>query len=213
MSDSLRPRGLHSPWNSPGQNTGVGSLSLLQGIFPTQGSNPSLLHCRWILYQLSHQGSPGILEWVAYPFSSGSSRPRNRTRVFCIAGRFFTKGDSIVWIWYANRIQTTGMLYCLTIPQVLWMFCSIFAHSFFSLCLVWIISVNLFSNSGFSCWLSLLRIRLQCRRSPAVQETWVRSLHWENPPGERNDNSVQYSCLGNHMDRRALWESQKSDAT
>ena len=41
-------------WNSPGQNTGVGSRSLLQGIFPTQGWNPGLLHCRWILYQLSH---------------------------------------------------------------------------------------------------------------------------------------------------------------
>jgi len=54
-----------SPWNSPGQNTGVGSLSLLQGIFPTQGSNPGLPHCRWILYQLSHKGSPRILEWVA----------------------------------------------------------------------------------------------------------------------------------------------------
>ena len=48
----------YSPWNSPGQNTGVGSLSLLQGIFPTQGSNPGLPHCRWILYQLSHKGSP-----------------------------------------------------------------------------------------------------------------------------------------------------------
>ena len=46
---------------SPGQNTGVGSLSLLQGIFPTQGSNPGLLHFRWILYQLSHQGSPRLL--------------------------------------------------------------------------------------------------------------------------------------------------------
>ena len=45
---------LYSPWNSPGQSTGVGSLSLLQGIFPTQGSHPGLLHCRWILYQLSH---------------------------------------------------------------------------------------------------------------------------------------------------------------
>ena len=96
MSDSLQPRGLYSPWNSPGQNTGVGSLSLLQGIFPTQGIEPrspalqadslpaepqgkpkntvvgslsllqrifltqvlnqGLLHCRWILYQLSYQG-------------------------------------------------------------------------------------------------------------------------------------------------------------
>ena len=44
-----------SPWNSPGQNTGMGSLSLLQGIFPTQGSNQGLLHCRWVLYQLSYE--------------------------------------------------------------------------------------------------------------------------------------------------------------
>ena len=61
-----------------------------RGIFPTQGSNPGLLHCRWILYQLSHQGSPKILGWVAYPFSRGSSRPRNTIPVSCIAGRFFT---------------------------------------------------------------------------------------------------------------------------
>ena len=88
--NSLRPHGLYSPWNSLGQNTGVGSLSLLQGIFPTQGSNPGLPHCRQILYQLSHRGSPRILEWVASSISRGSSQPRNRTRVSCIAGRFFT---------------------------------------------------------------------------------------------------------------------------
>jgi len=75
---------------SPGQNTRVGSLSLLQGIFSTQGSNPGLPHCRQSLYQLSHQGSPGILEWVAYPFTSRSSRSRNQTEVSCMAGRFFT---------------------------------------------------------------------------------------------------------------------------
>ena len=50
------PWTIYSPWNSPGQNTGVGGLSLLQGIFSTQGSNPGLLHCRRILYQLSYQG-------------------------------------------------------------------------------------------------------------------------------------------------------------
>ena len=90
VSNPLWPHGLYSPWNSPGQNTGVGSLSLLQGILPTQGSNPGLPHCRLILCQLSHKGSPRILEWVAYPFSSGSSWPRNWTGVSCIAGRFFT---------------------------------------------------------------------------------------------------------------------------
>ena len=76
MSDSLRHHGLYSPGDSPGQNTGVGSLSLLQGIFPTRGLNPSLPHCRQILYQLSHKGSPRILEWVAYPFSSGNTQDR-----------------------------------------------------------------------------------------------------------------------------------------
>jgi len=90
VSDSLPPCGLYSPWNSPGQNTGVGSLSLFQGIFPTQGSNPGLLHCRWILYQLSHKGSPRILEWVACPFFRGSFQPRNRPGVSWIAGGFFT---------------------------------------------------------------------------------------------------------------------------
>ena len=78
MSNTLPPHGLYSPRNSPGQNTGVGSHSLLQGIFPTQGLNPGLLHCRWILYQVSHQGSPRILEWVAYPFSRGASQLRNQ---------------------------------------------------------------------------------------------------------------------------------------
>ena len=90
VSDPLRPHGLYRPWNSLAQNTGVGSPSLLQVIFPTQGSNPGLPHCSQILYQQSHKGSQRILEWVAYPFSRGSSWPRNWTGVSCIAGRFFT---------------------------------------------------------------------------------------------------------------------------
>ena len=102
MSNSLRPHGLYSPWNSPGQNTGVGSLYLLQGIFLSQGLNPGLPYCRWILYQLSHKGSevaqscptpsdpmdcslPGspihgifqarVLEWVAIAFSEPQGKP------------------------------------------------------------------------------------------------------------------------------------------
>ena len=86
MSDSLQPHGLYRPWNSPGQNTGVGNCSLPQGIFPTRGSNPGLLHRAQILYQLSHKGSPRILEWVGYPFSNGSFRPRTQTGVSCITG-------------------------------------------------------------------------------------------------------------------------------
>ena len=86
MSSSLWPHGLWGPWNFLGQNTGVGSYSLLQGILPTQGLNPGLPHCRQILYQLSHKESPRRLEWVANPFSNGSSQPRNQTGVSCIAG-------------------------------------------------------------------------------------------------------------------------------
>ena len=82
------PMDYTSPWNSPGQNAGVDSLSLLQGIFPNQGLNPGLSHCRRILYQLRHEGSPRILEWVAYPFFSRISQ--NPTGVSCIAGGFFT---------------------------------------------------------------------------------------------------------------------------
>ena len=61
----------NSPWNCPGQNTGVGSRSLLQGIFSTQGLNPGLPHCRRILYQLSHQGSLG---WRGDPIHLPGSR-------------------------------------------------------------------------------------------------------------------------------------------
>ena len=88
--------------------TGVGSHSLLQGISPTQGSNQGLGHCGQILYQLSHKGSPIILEWIAYPISRGSSWPRNRTRVSCIAGRFFTN-----WTDFHGEIseKNKGLLY------------------------------------------------------------------------------------------------------
>ena len=86
VSDSLWPHGLY--WNSPGQNTEWIAFPFSRQ--SSQGSNPGLLHCGLILYQLSHKGSPRILQWVAYPFSSRSSWPRNRTRVSCIAGGFFT---------------------------------------------------------------------------------------------------------------------------
>ena len=73
-SDSLRPHWLYSPWNSPRQNTGVGSLSLLQETFPTQGSNPGVPHCRRILYQLSHKGRPKFPEGHANSLGSSSER-------------------------------------------------------------------------------------------------------------------------------------------
>ena len=107
MSDSLQPHGLYNPWNSLGQNSGVGSPSLLQGIFPTQGLNSGLPHCRQILYQLSHKGSPRILEWVACPFSSGSSRPRNQTMASYIAGGFFTNWTGSNILQLKHRMPIT----------------------------------------------------------------------------------------------------------
>ena len=82
MSNSLETHGCNLPGSSiygdsPGKNTRMGCHALLQGIFPTQGLNLGLTYCRQILYHLSHQGNPRILEWVAYPFSRGSSCPRN----------------------------------------------------------------------------------------------------------------------------------------
>ena len=73
MSNSLHPLVLYSLWNSPGQNTGVGCLSLLQGIFPTQGSSPGVPHCRHILYQLSHREAQEY--WSGQPIPSPVDLP------------------------------------------------------------------------------------------------------------------------------------------
>ena len=73
------PPGSYVPGDSPGKNTRVGCQALLQGIFLTQRLNPGLPHCGRILYHLSHQGGPRILEWEAYPFSRGYSQCRNQT--------------------------------------------------------------------------------------------------------------------------------------
>ena len=85
MSNSLRPHGLYSPWNSPGQNTGVGSHSLLQGIFP--GVKPRSPALQMDSLQAEPQGK---FRWVAYPFSRRSARHRNKIGVSCVAGRVFT---------------------------------------------------------------------------------------------------------------------------
>ena len=92
--------------NSPGKNTGMSCHALLQGNFPIQGSNPGLPHCRQILYYLSPQGSPRILEWLAYPFSRGSSWARSLTRISCIAGGFFTSWGTRKALFSARSCQT-----------------------------------------------------------------------------------------------------------
>ena len=81
----LQPTRLFCPWDSPGKNAGVGCHSLLQGIFPTQGSNPGLLHCRQILYHLSHQGSPKV--YIVLVQLSFLQKPKHLTGKlsFCIS--------------------------------------------------------------------------------------------------------------------------------
>ena len=111
--------------NSPGQNTGVDSLSLLQGIFPTQGSNRGLLHCRGILYQLSHKESPRILKWVAYPFSSRSSQPNYQSWRTCLMFSTFWLG-CLAFLF----LSCMSCLYILEIkPLSVTLFANIFSHS------------------------------------------------------------------------------------
>ena len=87
---TLRPHELYSPWNSPGQNIGVGSCSLLQGIFPTQGSNPGLPHCRQFLYQLSHKGS------LSYQVS--------HLYIYIYERKYITKGSIWRIFWCSNFV-------------------------------------------------------------------------------------------------------------
>ena len=115
----LLPARLLCPWDSPGETTRVGCHAFFQGIFPTQGSNLGLPHCRQILYWLSRQASSRIVEWVAYPFSRESFWPRNRSGAFCITGRFFTSwatwdivnemSHNHIFLWQRNpqRLYTT----------------------------------------------------------------------------------------------------------
>ena len=89
VSNSLWPHGLCSPWNSPGRNTGVGSLSLHEGIFPTQDPNTGLLHCRQILSWLSHQGLLGIHSYVdGYMLCLG----------FCACGGYYREWRTIPFV-------------------------------------------------------------------------------------------------------------------
>ena len=90
MSDSLQPHGLYSPRNSPGQNTGVGSLSLLPQDFPNSGTESRSPALQEDSLPAEPQGKPKNTAVIPYPFSSRSSWARNRTMVSCIAGRFFT---------------------------------------------------------------------------------------------------------------------------
>ena len=157
--------------NSLGKNTGVGCHAVLQRIFPTLGSNPGFPHCRKILYQLSHQGSPRILEWTAYPFSRGSSWPRNRTRSPVL------QVDSL-------SAELPGKP-CEMIPHCNFVLHFLIVSESFPVAQQW--------------------IHLQCRRHSYIPG-------WRRSPGEGNGSPLQYSCLGNPMDR-GVWQATVHEVT
>ena len=91
---TLQPHRLYNPWDSPGQNTGVGSLSLLQEVFPTQGLNPGLPHCRQILYQLSHKGRIKRKQ-------KNTGRISYRLQILCWLGEIKCLTKTVLWVWTA----------------------------------------------------------------------------------------------------------------
>ena len=121
VSNSLRPHGLFSPRNSPDQKTGVGSCSLLQGIFPTQGSTPGLLLCRWILYHLSNQGSPSSINFIyhvvyyiprASLFTAGSSYLLTtfiRFPFHLTPASGNNRSHLLLWVWFLLEKRLHGL--------------------------------------------------------------------------------------------------------
>ena len=108
-----RPPGFSVHGDSSSKSTRVGCHALFQEKFPTQESNAGLLQCRWLLYHLSHLESPGILEWVAYPFR-GSSPPRSQTRVSHTASGVFTS-----WAIREAQNKASGQFSCSVVSDSL----------------------------------------------------------------------------------------------
>ena len=174
----------------------MGNLSLFQGIFPAQGSNPGLLYYRWILYQLSHKGSPGILEGLACPLCSRSSWPRNWTRVSCLAGRFFTN-------WAISEedredpskvclLKSLPESHCLCLAQQTFVYQTFVLPSRVLPCSPLKSQTTPLPPFSFVvCWTWFLRWRFwpfwgspggsSSKETTEVQETWVQSLGWKDP--------------------------------
>ena len=189
--NSLGPHGLYSTWNSPGQNTGVGSLSLLQGIFPTQGSNPGLPHCRADSLPTespgksknTRVGSLSLLQWIFLTQKSNwgllhcrwilnqLSYQRSQGEDIRIQIITFGKGQS--WV----SVMDTQ-------------------------CLQFFVGLGKSPGEGIGyplqfSWASLVAQLVE--NLPAVQETWVQ-LGLGRSPGEGQGYPLQYSGLENSMD-------------
>ena len=117
------PSGSSVHGDSPDKNTRMGCHFLLQGIFPIQGWNPGLPHCRWILYCVSHQGSPRTLEWVDYPFSRRSFQPRNQTGVSIVGGLFTS------WVTREAHTENIWCQILVTVPDGLGLSWPLLDHS------------------------------------------------------------------------------------
>ena len=194
--------GLSVHGDSPGKNTGVGCHAVLQEIFPTQESNPGLLHCRRSLSHLSHQGSPGILEWVAISFSMRSSLPRDWTHISCV-----------------SCIGQQGLYhYCLLGSPMLELVCHIWQEdegisiplfSLWNLCLGWEGGV-----SDHDQWESVEGGELSCGEETAVMDSmglWSVQWAWlcdiqepkERDPALSCSEEVQpHSSLGGALPRK-----------
>ena len=179
ISNSLRPHGLYSPWNSPGQNTGVGSRSLLQGIFPTQGLNPGLLHCRQILYLLSHKGSPGLdLGNITINKASGDDG---------ISAQFQILKDDAVQVLHTPETNTTFLI------------------NYFLLCLVTKLCLTLLLQHNRKTLKNLLKWLKgslgNCPLSPMPPERfWVSELGWSQVSRSTTNTFVLTSLLGQPRD-------------
>ena len=157
MSSSLWLPGLYSPWSSSGQNTGVDSLSLLQGIFLTQELNHGLLHCRWILYQLSYQGSP-FFSWISRSDQRGSGGRVSGYQVWLQCGTLQVPGGSEWGQWRQHKGSEEALGVGSSILLSLWLFpLWLFPPSCLStlnaqvLCLLTLTSTHTLSSVQFSC--------------------------------------------------------------
>ena len=158
-----------------------------------------LLHFRQILYHLSHQGSPRKLNWVAYPFSKGTSWPRNWTRISCTAGRFFTS-----WATQEAPCSSLANSYSSSLSihiRIRFLFYVYKLHY----TLLWVLKFYFyFCSYLISFWgfpgRSVVRDSFTCQCRRCGFHPWVG-----RSPGEGNGNPPQYSCLGNSIRQRNLW--------
>ena len=195
---SLQPHGLQltrllCPWDSTGKNTGVGHYALLEGIFPTQGSYPGFLHCKWILYQLSYQGSPG-LGIMPYYLATSCKELTHWKRPWCWerlgAGG---EGDDRGWDgWMASPTRwawvwvNSGSSWWTGRPGVLQFTGSQrVGHN-------WATELNWTDSHGKESACNMVDLGLISGSGRS--------------PGGEHGNPLQYSCLENPMDRGA-WQA------